>query len=190
MTPLGDGRNFDITVRSEDGQFNVYRTLDIISVAGARTLHGRGTRVWKAVLLQEGEASAEHVVLKDAWIDTRQEAEGVKIDMIHKAERNTEFNDFVDSVFLSVKHYGNVFLGDKLDRTRDFVETAARRPPSGSLDKAANTTSDTHLSQKVHYRIVFGEVCYPVYKERSLGRMFTVLGHVAIGVCQFSYAVQ
>ena len=77
MTLLGDGRNFDITVHCQDGQSRVYRTLCLISDSGARELHGRGTRVWKAVLLEGGEECGAPVALKDVWVQAKGEPEGV-----------------------------------------------------------------------------------------------------------------
>lgn len=181
MIPLGDGRNFDITVRSDDGRVSIYRTLEVMSTSGSKALHGRGTRVWKAVPLLDGKADGDPVVLKDVWMDHGEQPEGAKIEAIRTAERKTEFDDFVDRLFLTVKQAGNVFVGDNLDRTRDLV-TEDRPSTASPFDaKSDDSVHEKRGLRKVHFRIVFAEVCYTIHRERSLSTVFEVLGYAAMG---------
>lgn len=67
---------YDILVRSETGEEQLYRTLELLHNQGAEYLVGRGTRVWKAVKIENGEEVGEPVVLKDAWVDHHRKREG------------------------------------------------------------------------------------------------------------------
>ncbi|KAG8683067.1 hypothetical protein FRC11_014008, partial [Ceratobasidium sp. 423] len=61
--------SYDITIRNSDaGTTNTYRTIGIISDAGADSMVGPGTRVWEVQKLAEGVLIGPSYALKDAWI--------------------------------------------------------------------------------------------------------------------------
>lgn len=189
MVPLADGRNFDITVRSTDGQTGLYRTLDIISASATKELHGRGTRVWRAVLLKDGKETGEPVALKDTWVDDEGQSEGAKILAIRNTERTTTvFPDFVDHSFLNVQLHGNVFLDDDQtvpDCTRNFDSDVLPTLSASQTDQVITTKKDRQgrTSRKVHYRIVFEEVLRPIHREYSLRKIFEYLAYATVGMC-------
>ena len=65
MIPLSDGRNYDITVLSDDRGPRVYRTLSLLSGSVSNGLRSKGTRVWKVVLLEGGRPTGALIALKD-----------------------------------------------------------------------------------------------------------------------------
>lgn len=79
MTLLQDRINYDIRVDGFDGTRRTYRTLQLLSGAGPGDVRRGGTRIWKAVLLENGDPSGTPVVLKDAWVDADRTAEGFTV---------------------------------------------------------------------------------------------------------------
>lgn len=74
--PLDDGAlQYDITLTLTDGSRQVYRTRRLLSDGGGVYLHGRGTRVWEAVRLENGVETTDVVALKDSWVDGYRERE-------------------------------------------------------------------------------------------------------------------
>ena len=60
---------YEVTVRAPTGEETCYRTIKLLSAAATAHLLGKGTRVWKAVRLVDGEPTGDPVVLKDSWVD-------------------------------------------------------------------------------------------------------------------------
>ncbi len=83
MTRLEDG-NFNIEVRT-GAKTLIYRTEEILSNHSAESILGRGTRVWSARLLVNGEPSGELVAIKDTWIDADRPREGDILRAIRSA---------------------------------------------------------------------------------------------------------
>lgn len=171
MLPLRDGRNFDVTVRSDDGARAVYRTLDLISDTGAQVPFSRGTRVWKAVLLEDGKEHGEPVVLKDVWVQPEGLSEGAKINAVHSAERVPVLREFVDVSFLTVLTHGDVFLDD----ARELRDRTLTLPLEGISTE--RPVSDIRR-QKTHYRLVSAELCRPIHQEESLSKIFEALAYI------------
>ena len=69
MIPLDDGCNFDIVVTDKHGNVQMYRTSELLFDEGAQTLNSRGTRVWKARVLEEGLPCGRPVAVRDAWTE-------------------------------------------------------------------------------------------------------------------------
>ena len=79
MVPVGqpDGTTqYEISVRSTAGDVAVYRTIQSLDESGNSHLLGRGTRVWKAVRVQDGRDIGSPVALKDAWVEGSRQREG------------------------------------------------------------------------------------------------------------------
>ncbi|EKM61553.1 uncharacterized protein PHACADRAFT_204721, partial [Phanerochaete carnosa HHB-10118-sp] len=75
------GCQYDITVHSrlDDGRIKeaVYRTEKLLSHMAADGIYGRGTRVWSACLQTTDGSKSPLVVIKDYWVDTDLQREGV-----------------------------------------------------------------------------------------------------------------
>lgn len=196
MTPLEDGRNFDIRVDSLDGTQRIYRTLQLLSQPRLDDLRGKGTRVWKAILLDNGTACGDPVVLKDAWVDADRECEGAVLSKIHALPINPETHTKarLERAFPTAICHGYVFVdkhGTRLDYVRclsptdDFTndEPALVLSPETHypvLQEPSSESADTRASRyTVHYRIVFTEVGKPLAQEQSLTLIFKMLAQVA-----------
>lgn len=193
ITPCGDGLRYNITVHSTDGTTKNYRTLKLISDSGARFIRGRGTRVWKATLVQDGEECGEPVILKDVWVDPDRRREGAILEDIRSVDR-ASFQDHVDLPFLTVICHGDVFL----DTARTISDSThalehhnlaiidaplAPRSQSGTQSSSAVPQSlPRTASRKIHYRIILKEVCTPIDDERSVSSIFNMLAETANGV--------
>ena len=178
MTLLSDGRNFDITVQCDDGQMQVYRTLDCISDSGARELHSRGTRVWRAVLVEEGKVRGEPVALKDVWIQSRGETEGVTLYAVYDATRIED--DCIEDAFPTVRAHGYVFLDEKRE-VRDCTLQLGAEDSASQVSLEAGDSSRQSSRGMAHYRIVFAEICHSLHRERSLPIIFEGLARIAKG---------
>ncbi len=203
MKLLGDGENprYEITVRSDlDGSERVYRTLALLSDAGACALRGRGTRVWKAIKIEDGEKCGEPVALKDSWVDAGRPREGYILTQMRGYNNSERLPGYAEKVFLTAECYGDVFVDSELghvDAVRPFLmpeskslSESDRNPPprtaiSGgdALSSHNKTRQDTHptVGRQVHHRIVFKEICTSLYRERSLAKIFRLLGQTVGG---------
>lgn len=100
MSPLSDGCNYDIAIFSAEREPQTYRTLELLADSGAHILHGRGTRVWKAVLLKDGVPSGSPLVIKDVWVDPARPSEGSLFDTIRTAGRRVDASELWENGFL------------------------------------------------------------------------------------------
>ncbi|KAF7790466.1 hypothetical protein EIP86_001421 [Pleurotus ostreatoroseus] len=100
---IGDQAQYQITVHSSDGDTLNYRTLGVLSDSGASRLLSRGTRVWKAVRIVNGEETGEPVALKDVWVDSDREREGdALVDAVEgESPPFVECESGSDNVFVS-----------------------------------------------------------------------------------------
>ena len=180
MTPLSDGQ-FDITINTDDGQKRVYRTLELIADSSMHGVISRGTRVWKAVLLEEGQPKGDPVVLKDCWVEPGQDPEGALYEAVIRDERALGPDTLPDTQFLTVLCHGDVLIDadHTLDCTRSFSQTDGF---SDRKEAARRTGRGVKLSgRRVHYRIIFAELCQNVLEELSFSKIFRVLAHTAQG---------
>ncbi|KAJ3557298.1 hypothetical protein NM688_g1546 [Phlebia brevispora] len=198
MRQTEDGR-YDISVYSSNGALVVYRTLELLSRSGVEALKGRGTRVWKAVRVDDGVESGTPMVLKDTWVDPDRESEGAVLEKLRNAERKPDLQRFVDRTFLSREWDGDVFLDrtcSVLDCTRVFGSRAVisnRQDLRSRFEDASGTTAPPtqprHASDcKIHYRIIFRDVCTPITKETSLVTIFRALAQITVSL-QLMHAV-
>lgn len=179
--------SYDISMHLDDGT-RVYRALELLSDA-EESLGGKGTRVWKAVLVEDGVEHGDHVVLKDCWVDNPRLSEGTITRTVRDATcPQDENNDDGRNPFLTVQCHGDVFLEHEratLDCTRSFVTKGDLLQDAGS--RTGQTSSDRRNTQsrspkcRVHYRIVFKELCVPISEETSPAVVFKALADVANG---------
>ncbi|THH06436.1 hypothetical protein EW146_g9612 [Bondarzewia mesenterica] len=188
---VGGKIQYDYTVRSaRDGTEMVYRTKEMLSDIGADALRGRGTRVWKVVKLEGGE-----------------ENEGGKYPGgTAKSVPASDVTERLEECLLTVECHGDVYIGGVLDHTRDLmthgekvetsteISTQRQEMKSGGSKVAKGShiaAEDYHAQQKakrikyhpkVHYRIVFKEVCDQLHSITSLSAVFHVLSWAAIGL--------
>ena len=115
---LDDGSHqYDITVRSDDGSEETYRTLELLSDNGSRTLRGRGTRVWKAVRLVRGSETSDLVALKDCWVDHHREREGAINARMREAAASKGIAAAFEDAVVRIAAYGDVYISGSQDRT-------------------------------------------------------------------------
>lgn len=108
---------YNILVRSETGEEQLYRTLELLHKQDAEYLVGRGTRVWKAVKIENGEEVGEPVVLKDAWVDHYREREDSISARVRKSAIDGVHRDLFDAGLLTILSHGDVFVAGLQDRT-------------------------------------------------------------------------
>ncbi|KAJ3558268.1 hypothetical protein NM688_g1020 [Phlebia brevispora] len=187
MIPLGDGRHYDIMVRSNDRCMTTYRTVDVLFSGSPEVLCYKGTRAWKARKVVDGQEVGEPVVLKDSWISASRPPEAVVLEKVRKVELPTELKSEADAAFLTVECYGDVYLtssdGDALDCTRlcsqDYIHY--QRVKSRAALDDTNRTSDTGVpAYLVHHRVVFKEVCKTLEEETSLTAILRALARIAL----------
>ena len=111
-------KQYDITVRTTGGAYQTYRTKKLLSDGGGVYLHGRGTRVWEAVRLENGVETDEIVALKDSWVDEYREREGSINARISRMAASQEDCDKMGDSVVQVAAYGDVVIAGVPDRTR------------------------------------------------------------------------
>ncbi|KAI0946809.1 hypothetical protein AcW1_010386 [Taiwanofungus camphoratus] len=200
-------RRFDITVRSADGTNVVYRTIKILADFGADALQGRGTRVWEAKKLENGEECGEPVALKDSWIDSDRTREGTLSKALRDSDASADFQDAMRRFLLTVICDGDVYINGEVDHTRtlmtrgqgipndcsEFIVHLTRLPRAKSSRSSRLATGYHHSQEeytgellnpprvyhpKAHYRIVFKEVCKPIYTVPSLATILRLIAEV------------
>lgn len=117
---------YDILVRSEAGEEQIYRTLELLHDQGAEYLVGRGTRVWKAVKIENGEEVGDPVVLKDAWVDHHREREGSINARVRESAIHSTHRGLFDMGLLTILSHGDVFVAGVQDRTPLLVQDDRR----------------------------------------------------------------
>lgn len=184
MTRLenGDGTaQYDIMVRTDTGEELVYRTIELLSTPDVAYTVGRGTRVWKAIKTEHGHITGEPVALKDCWVDSHREREGIINARIRAAATLPTPAYIIPRSLLTVLCHGDVVVSGIEDRTRvlQVHEEAAIPSPRGSSDDSSLDASS--VSEQVHYRIVFQEVGRDLTETTSLCVIFRALMDAANG---------
>ncbi|CAE6527898.1 unnamed protein product [Rhizoctonia solani] len=89
---------YDITIyNSNTKDPTVYRTIEIISDVGADSMVGRGTRVWSAQKVENGEPVGSVYVLKSIWVHQDRLTEHVVLEDI-RAQQPTYSKYFLTPV--------------------------------------------------------------------------------------------
>ncbi|KAJ3556690.1 hypothetical protein NM688_g1890 [Phlebia brevispora] len=176
---------YDITVRSADAETVVYRTLGLLSDSNTHDILGRGTRVWKAVKLVDGEAAGSPVALKDAWVDSTREREGDNVSQILQggfAKEHPELNEHI----MKVQTHGDVFVAGVQDHTPTFLcsgsASANELSPRAAQSRLRKGDSAPVPQFQVHYRIVYQEVGESLAEVTSLYTVFKALEEALYGV--------
>ncbi|KAF7799155.1 hypothetical protein EIP86_010386 [Pleurotus ostreatoroseus] len=168
MKPLQDGDNFDISIQSSDGQTRTYRTQSMLSSRGPRDRMGRGTKVWCAVRLENGEEIGPPVALKDCWVNPGYTREGDIIRRIRQDALTPEDEEIVKRVFLDAQWHGDVSIGEDepiLDRTVTLGDDELSEQPTRGL---------------VHYRLVLTPAGQKnIEHEKSVPIIYNALAHAA-----------
>ena len=186
---------YDIVVRSRNGEERVYRTLGLLSNTGGSNLLCRGTRVWRAVPVENGRPTGDPVALKDSWVDASREREGLVNMRIREAAAELAqvplrtavsddarpgspfegsrspvgrtVHEAIASTLMTVITDGDVFVNGATDCTKSLPE------------EFIDSDSD-HL---IHYRIISKEIGRPLQGESSLATIFEVLSLVTDSAC-------
>ncbi|KAF7790468.1 hypothetical protein EIP86_001423 [Pleurotus ostreatoroseus] len=184
-----DGKpQYDIQVRSSDGSCTLYRTLDVLSDSGAVRVVSRGTRVWKAVKIENGMPTGAPVALKDAWVDSSRHREGYIHSQVLQSNYLSKERPKFQRYFVTVQTHGDVFQGDEQDRTLDLDIVDTSTSTGGSGDEHASGSPHPHAAIKagphfqIHYRIIYGEVGEPLAETTSLRKVFMALMHTVQGI--------
>ncbi|KAF7794451.1 hypothetical protein EIP86_005585 [Pleurotus ostreatoroseus] len=188
---LRGGDQYDIAMHVE-GTLKTYRTLELLSDSKTVNLLGRGTRVWKVVQIEAGKEFGEPMVLKDTWSDPERCTEGQLLEKVRAAERPDNLKPWLDKLFPTIICHGDVSLDEEpriLDCTRSFGPDASIDPILCREDICRGEdgygpwdAKYTPCRQRVHYRLVIGEVCKPLEKETSLSAIYRALGDAAIAL--------
>lgn len=192
---------FDITVWSSTGQQSRYRTIKLLSNKDVDSTFGRGTRVWAVKELDsKGRQFGPELALKDNWIDSDRMREGFVYADLLKGYPDHASNPLCN-FFLTVVTHGDVLIGGEQDNTEtlilraslphdtplfDFGQARKRTIDATGNYRASEVGGDAPVepqlrSPRVHYRIVFKEVCKPLFELSSLGDVFTALSHACVG---------
>ena len=168
---------YDIIVRSEDGEEQVYRTQQLLSRVSRKNIIGRGTRVWKAIRFEHGSEVGDSVALKESWVDDERPREGTTVSKIMACAVGDEVSEIVREALLTVITHGDAVV----EGARDYTRPSPARPDVAISSKEAPvsppSSASTHHRQ-VHYRIVFKEVCRPLTQEKSLAAVFQALADI------------
>ncbi|KAI6017110.1 hypothetical protein EDC04DRAFT_2576906 [Pisolithus marmoratus] len=193
---------WDPTIRRVRGEILVYEPTRVISDFTADALRGPGTRVFEVRLkTQDGKLvkDAEHAILKDSWRDCDRDREDTILEQIFTDLRNhkgIEQADEARKYFLTVLAAGNVMVDGKIDgadsllRISDLPADCTSHPlPVDELSKPTwaseglipsspyvpSPSKHSKVHHKIHSRLVFKEVCQPIYELWSLDTVFETL---------------
>ncbi|KAI6110909.1 hypothetical protein EDD16DRAFT_1522009 [Pisolithus croceorrhizus] len=176
---VGGKIQYNITVRTDEGKDLVYQTTRVISDYSADASSGRGTRVFEARLIFLNGTSvkdAEPVVLKDSWGDGDRDREDIILNQIFadlQKHKGREQEEEARKYFLTVLAAGNVMVEGNIDNT-DRLLRESDLPP----DRSYRLPVDEVPKQKpirTHSRLVFREVCQPLYELQTLDTVFATL---------------
>ncbi|KAI6016804.1 hypothetical protein BKA83DRAFT_1976580 [Pisolithus microcarpus] len=164
--------------------------MNVMSFFGARLTPQNGQPV----------PNAEPVVLKDSWSAHDQNREDEILVQIFddlRQKNGLEKETEAGKHFLTVLAAGNVIVDRKIDDAESFLRYPDRLPagyglhslradespkptwtgegiiPNFSCVSPSATQSKTH--HRTHYRLVFKEVCQPIYELRRLDIVFKTL---------------
>lgn len=175
---------FDIDVFDQSGVVTrTYRTKCLLADYGAEALHGRGTRVWEVYDYADQEKVS--CVLKDTWVSSDRQREGVILEDIKTRLRESHADDSLLEHFLTVVCAGDVHVSDVPDTTNNRIRRGQHLKPlrwirtNSAISAAEASIAISSASSSVggvpspwrrtrgreilnvsrdHYRIVFAEV--------------------------------
>ena len=174
-------RRYDITVHSENGETHAYRTIELLGNSGGRHLLGRGTRVWKAVRVVNGEEVGEPVALKDVWVDDHRQREGHIYNCVSTSAASLNLQKDLQSATLTVLAHGDVIVNGIRDSRLMCYLTSSPSAAVTAYELGASTTKPRIAKTQVHYRIVFKEIGTPISRITAPTQVFNALRHACIG---------
>ncbi|KAI5993508.1 hypothetical protein EDD15DRAFT_899602 [Pisolithus albus] len=196
---------YNITVCTDEGKETVYQTTKMISDFSAHAMQGHGTRVFQARLtLQNGQPvhNAELLVLKDSWRQLGRAREDEILGQIFDGlgkKYGTKKASEAGAYFLTVLAAGDVIVDGKKDKTASLLRDADELPPDFGLHplraddlpewKSTRTgegltpnfssvppsVEKLQIHHRIHYRVVFKEVCQPIHDLKRLDTVFKTL---------------
>lgn len=115
---------YDMKVGGPDGA--TFRTTKLLNDLGARTIRGRGTRVWevnKVTVTQKrtrhtSESLGPSVALKDSWVDADRLREAEVLDKLEQPSTSRPFKYAMKTHVISIECYGGVEIDGQPDHTR------------------------------------------------------------------------
>jgi hypothetical protein len=210
---------YDYTVRvvtKSDGsggdrvESHIYRTEHMINYDGAKSLRGRGTRIWKVHrVVDEKVDKTQPGVLKDFWVDDDRIPE---TEILEKIKNQPGLPEGFKDMFLTPISTGDVYINDKRDSTHTLIMRGVKIPSDAAVfptcvpnthqplhTGTAVVVSDVNAStstsnvgkeklkiiqyfSKYHHRIVFAEERRPLSQSRSLRAVFTSLLGIIAGM--------
>ena len=194
---------YDYTVENADGRQVVYRTIEPMAPMDPN-IHGKGTRVWKAVRLEHGRPCGAPVLLKDVWIHEELSREGQIMADIRRSDVSKGAQEVFARTLLTVVDDGDVKIHPStgpnpphLDCTRLHASNARAyqyaqpyldsrfEPPNLSRDFSMDSVTESRAieGRKVHYRIVFKELCTTLHAKTPLH----VIGKALRDICEGEY---
>ena len=181
---LDDGaKQYDITVRTEGGVNQVYRTKSVLSDRGDSNLLGGGTRVWAAVRVENGEERGELVALKDSWVDAQREREGSLNFKIRAAGTTQQEHNQIDGAVVRVLAYGDVHVAGVRDCTKEALTSARLHvvPRASVTDILIPLVVSENSRIQVHSRVVYADIGQPIDRPVSVTEFFSSLAQAAQG---------
>ncbi|EUC55231.1 kinase domain protein, putative [Rhizoctonia solani AG-3 Rhs1AP] len=193
--------SYSITIRnSGTGEPTTYRTLEMISSAGADSMVGPGTRLWLVQKLVANELHGPCYTLKDTWVHEDCTPEHVRLEDIRTTQSG------YSQYFPTPLDHGFSSFGATTGKTLRLTELAPTNKVliilSLSTDVRTRKNRDSPRSEEYrhfgdvseqprrHYRIVFEEVGKPVEDLCDLGDVFTAIlggleGVRAMHLCKY-----
>ncbi|KAJ3552022.1 hypothetical protein NM688_g4376 [Phlebia brevispora] len=172
-----DGRHYDIKIRSK-GLTQTCRTLKLLS-SSRILLIGKGTRVWKAVRVDDRKEVGVPLVLKDTWTSPYLDSEGTVLKkLLSDLEQN---HSQARSFFTSIEGYGDVYLNDEctiLDYINTFklADTTRALPVTCRADPMDKESAGQ--PRYIHHRIIYKDLCRSLHSETSVVQFFQHLGQI------------
>ncbi|KAI6154649.1 hypothetical protein BKA82DRAFT_1005590 [Pisolithus tinctorius] len=191
-----------ITVHSENRGTIEYQTTNVISDFGADGVRGRGTRVFEVCpMLRDGKLDAAPVVLKDSWrVCDRQREDKILQEIFRdlREQKDIKEENEARKYFLTVVEAGDVIVNGTVDGTASLLHESdlpadcssyalpvdgkqkaePTKPSEGlppSFSRTPGATKHSKIHHRIHFRLVFKEVCTPIYKLQRLDTVFQTL---------------
>ncbi|KAJ3533599.1 hypothetical protein NM688_g7260 [Phlebia brevispora] len=160
---------YEISVRSEDGEEHQYKTLALLADA-EETILGRNTRVWKAIKIENGVPVGEPVVLKDAWVHPYRDREGAIYSRVWTTASEAQRNA-LEAACISVLCHGDVFVCESPDCAMYYKDAlrCRNRGAARAIEAHASQCEAHHL---IHNRVVFKQIGRSMLGETSLAKIF------------------
>ncbi|KAF7799154.1 hypothetical protein EIP86_010385 [Pleurotus ostreatoroseus] len=179
MKLLPDGLNYDITVRS-GGQNRTYRTQKLLADKGSRYVIGKGTRVWRAVLIEDEDEKGPPIALKDCWVALSRTREGEILRQIRRdiLASSPDDQELVECLFPAAEWDGDVltYYGEP-DLTIIIPEHISSVRDVSEQEDCTSSRASSH-GAFVHYRLILSPASErPVEHESSAVLIYKTLAN-------------